>query len=155
MSKLFSSASATKIFACSTRHDTCARPAVPRHAHPRTRPSFVFQCKACVQMKHVWPLVSSAHASTATATASLYFLSALYCSALPPRCIFLHICLWPRRQWSCWQVLLQYLNLHLTHRGASWASGAAQAGQVVRIILRWRGVVEVRGGVRRLNQVLL
>ena len=54
-------------------------------------------------------LTSSAHASTATATASLYFLSAWYCSALPPRCIFLHICLWPRRQWSCWQVLLQYL----------------------------------------------
>ena len=40
---------------------------------------------------------------------TLYFLSAWYCSALPPRCIFLHICLWPRRQWSCWQVLLQYL----------------------------------------------
>ena len=58
---------------------------------------------------YVWPFVSSAHASTATATASLYFLSAWYCSALPPRCIFLHICLWPRRQWSCWQVLLQYL----------------------------------------------
>jgi hypothetical protein len=33
-------------------------------------------------------------------------------------------------------VALQYLSLHLTHRGASWASGAAQAGQVVRIILR-------------------
>ena len=49
-SKLFSSASATKIFACSAKHDTCAKPAVPRHAHPRTRPSFVFQCKACVQM---------------------------------------------------------------------------------------------------------
>ena len=26
---------------------------------------------------------------------------------------------------------------HLTHRGASWASGAAQAAQVVRIILRF------------------
>ncbi len=26
-------------------------------------------------MKHVWPFVSSAHASTASATASLYFLS--------------------------------------------------------------------------------
>ena len=49
-SKLFSSASATKIFACSARHDTCAKPAVPRHAHPRTRPSFVFQWRACVQM---------------------------------------------------------------------------------------------------------
>jgi hypothetical protein len=58
-------------------------------------------------------LVSSAHASAATATASLYFLSALYCSALPPRCIFLQICLWPRRQWSCWQVASQYLVLHL------------------------------------------
>ena len=89
---------------------------------------------------------SSAHASTASATASLYFLSAWYCSALPPRCIFLHICLWPRRQWSCWQVLLQYLVWHLTHRGASWASGAAQAAQVVRIIFVWRrGVSEFRG----------
>ena len=59
----------------------------------------------------------SAHASTATATASLYFLSALYCSALPPRCIFLHICLWPRRQWSCWHVELQYLNLRNARLG--------------------------------------
>mmetsp|Transcript_5418 Transcript_5418/g.16140 ORF Transcript_5418/g.16140 Transcript_5418/m.16140 type:complete len:155 (-) Transcript_5418:145-609(-) len=47
---LFSSASSIKIFACSARHDTCAKPAVPRHAHPRTRPSFVFQWRACVQM---------------------------------------------------------------------------------------------------------
>ena len=87
--------------------------------------------------------------STATATASLYFLSAWYCSALPPRCIFLHICLWPRRQWSCWQVLLQYLVLHLTQRGASWASGAAQAAHVVRIILRWReAFASLRGGCR-------
>ena len=31
----------------------------------------------------------------------------------------------------------QYLSLHLTHRGASWASGAAQAAQFVRIILRF------------------
>ena len=36
-------------------------------------------------------------------------------------------------------VELQYLSLQRTHRGASWASGAAQAAQVVRIILRWRG----------------
>ena len=91
--------------------------------------------------------LSSAHASTASATASLYFLSALYCSALPPRCIFLHICLWPRRQWSCWQVASQYLVLHLTHRGALWASGAAQAAQFVRIILRWRGVCRRSRGV--------
>ena len=39
-----------KIFACSAKHDTCAKPAVPRHEHPRTRPSFVFQWRACVQM---------------------------------------------------------------------------------------------------------
>ena len=31
----------------------------------------------------------------------------------------------------------QYLTLHLTHRGALWASGAAQAAQFVRIILRF------------------
>jgi len=29
---------------------------------------------------------------------------------------------------------LQYLVLHLTHRGASWASGAAQAAQFVMIV---------------------
>jgi hypothetical protein len=32
--------------------------------------------------------------------------------------------------------VLQYLTWHLTHRGAVWASGAAQAAHVVRIILR-------------------
>ena len=42
-----------------------------------------------------------------------------------------------RAQQAIWQVLLHYLNLHLTHRGALWASGAAQAGHVVRIILVW------------------
>ena len=41
---------------------------------------------------------------------------------------------------QCWQVASQYLVQHLTHRGALWASGAAQAAQFVRIILRWRGV---------------
>ena len=34
--------------------------------------------------------------------------------------------------------------VHVTHRGALWASGAAQAAQYVRIILRWRGVCSVR-----------
>ena len=33
------------------------------------------------------------------------------------------------------------------HRGAVWASGAAQAAQFVRIILRWRGAFGVCGGV--------
>ena len=42
-----------------------------------------------------------------------------------------------------WQVELQYLVWHRTHRGASWASGAAQAAQVVRIILLRRGVYGV------------
>ena len=69
------------------------RPAA--RAHPRTRPSFVFQCKACVQMKHVCPLVSSAHASAATDTASAYFLFALYCSAPPAFLIFLQSVSWP------------------------------------------------------------
>ena len=40
-------------------------------------------------MKHVCPLVSSAHFSAATATASEYFLFALYCSAPPVFFIFL------------------------------------------------------------------
>ena len=48
--KLFSTASATKIFACSARHDTWTKPSVVWHAHMRTSPSFVFECKACVQM---------------------------------------------------------------------------------------------------------
>ena len=43
--------------------------------------------------------------------------------------------------------LSQYLTLHLTHRGALWASGAAQAAQFVRIILVWRGACKfLRGG---------
>ena len=33
---------------------------------------------------------------------------------------------------------------HRTHRGALWASGAAQAAHVVRIILRWLDVCEGR-----------
>ena len=46
------------------------------------------------------------------------------------------------------KVELQYLVEHRTHRGASWASGAAQAAQFVRIILRWFGVfVSSRDGV--------
>ena len=40
---------------------------------------------------------------------------------------------------ACWQVASQYLVLQRTHRGALWASGAAQAAQVVRIILRFCG----------------
>ena len=63
--------------------------------------------------------------------------------------IFLQICLCPRRQWSCWHVELQYLVLHRTHRGASWASGAAQAAQVVRIILEGQTNVE---SARRKNR---
>ena len=42
------------------------------------------------------------------------------------------------------QVSSQYLVWHLIHRGALWASGAAQAAQFVRIILLWRGVCSVR-----------
>ena len=49
-----------------------------RHAHPRTRPSFVFQRTAS---RRCWPFLSSAHASTATATASCHFLSAGGCQA--------------------------------------------------------------------------
>ena len=61
--------------------------------------------------------------------------------------------MWPRRQWSCWHVELQYLNLHLTHRGALWASGAAQAAQFVRIILRFAvSYRALRGGLTRLGK---
>ena len=49
------------------------------------------------------------------------------------------------------RVALQYLNLHLTHRGASWASGAAQAAQFVRIILLWRGLVAAAACVSVIN----
>ena len=56
------------------------------------------------------------------------------------------------------QVALQYLVSHRTHRGASWASGAAQAAQFVRIILVWRrGVCELvaNGGSFFVASVLL
>ena len=46
----------------------------------------------------------------------------------------------PSANLALWQVLLQYLVWHLIHRGAVWASGAAQAAQFVRIILRRRGL---------------
>ena len=40
---------------------------------------------------------------------------------------------------ACYEgISMFFANLHLTHRGASWASGAAQAAQFVRIILVWR-----------------
>ena len=50
----------------------------------RTRPSFVFQWEGLRANIARLPLVSSAHFSSATATASLYFLLAWYCSAPPP-----------------------------------------------------------------------
>jgi hypothetical protein len=41
---------------------------------------------------------------------------------------------------------------HLTHRGAVWASGAAQAAHFVRIILRFCGeLLGLRGGFDRLK----
>jgi hypothetical protein len=42
-------------------------------------------------MKHVCPFVSSAHFATATATASVHFWFALYCSAPPARSFSAHI----------------------------------------------------------------
>ena len=46
-----------------------------------------FRCAKTLQRQTINYLIwdAAAHASTATATASLYFLSAWYCSALPPR----------------------------------------------------------------------
>jgi hypothetical protein len=57
--------------------------------------------------------------------------------------------IWTFEQERFYQVLLQYLNLHLTHRGASWARGAAQAGHVVRIIFGWREAPVSSRGVWR------
>ena len=52
-----------------------------------------------------------------------------------------------------WQVASQYLVQHLTHRGALWASGAAQAAQFVRIILRFAvSLLRLRGGLTRLEK---
>ena len=73
-----------------------------------------------------------AHSSTATATASLLFLSAWYCSAPPPRLMDRH------SSSGCWrrQAWLQYRVLHLTHFPSQfWSKGAAQTQQVVRIIV--------------------
>ena len=44
---------------------------------------------------------------------------------------------------------------HLIHRGAVWASGAAQAAQVVRIILRFCGELLGCGGLTRLGKPVL
>ena len=76
--------------------------------------------------------------------AAMYFLAGRLC---------------PLNEWRYLQVALQYLVSHRTHRGASWASGAAQAAQFVRIILVWRrGVCElvaVNGGSFFVASVLL
>ena len=82
--------------------------------------------------------------------ASLYFLSAWYCSAPPPRLIRRQSASCPPLSQCCrWQASLQYLVLHLLHLFLwSWASGAAQAAQFVRIIL-WRGVCVTSVAARR------
>ena len=68
--------------------DKCANPIVPRHAHPRTMPMPSIEL---LQMKHSapWGTPSAAQATTAASAASLNLLSAWYCSAPPPRAIFL------------------------------------------------------------------
>ena len=66
-----------------------------------------------------------------------------------------HSSMWPRRQWSCWQVESQYLTLHRTHRGASWASGAAQAAQFWMIILRFAVSYWACGSLTRLEKPVL
>ena len=59
-------------------------------------------------------------------------------SAPPPFFIFLHKSLCPpRSQCARWHASLQYLVLHLEHCFARRSSGAAQAAQFVRIILRF------------------
>ena len=93
-SKLFSSASATKIFACSARHDTCAKPAVPRHApaHEALLRLPMEGLRADVARLALRVLRARL---AATATASAYFLFALYCSAPPAFFIFLQSWSWP------------------------------------------------------------
>ena len=59
------------------------------HHTPKARVGVVEQCLGLNQVVEGGVggigIVSSAHASPASATASLYFLLAWYCSALPPR----------------------------------------------------------------------
>ena len=57
---------------------------------------------------------------------------------------------WMRRSVSLQMV--QYLNLQRTHRGALWASGAAQAAQVVRIILRFVVSIGLAAALTRLEK---
>ena len=46
----------------------------------------------------------------------------------------------------------EWILVSHTHRGASWASGAAQAAQFVRIILRFWVILGLRGGLTRLEK---
>ena len=79
-------------------------------------------------MKHVWPFVSSAHASTATATRLVFFV---FWGALPPRCIFLPL-LWFGASGRVGKSSHSSLTSNTTRRVVGqWA---AQAAQVVRII---------------------
>ena len=120
-----------------TRHVRKARRPAARHM--RTRPSFVFQRSAWVQMRQAsLALVRAVCLRTADAIAtpgihSLHY-TVLRCrrgvSSWTDTLVAAAPC-------ACWQVLLGVLGVHLTFRGASWASGAAQAAQFVRIILRF------------------
>ena len=76
--------------------------------------------------------------------ASLYFLSAFYCSALPPRCIFLpHICLWPA---AAVVVLASFVTVSRRASHASLkvhAGGAALVDRTLRRHLARSRVVRV------------
>ena len=87
-------------------------------------------------MWHVWPFVSSAHFSAATATASVYFLFALYCSAPPERFIFLQSWSWPPSFQCCtWHSGPQRRVLQRPHfLPNDKPSSVAQTAHCVRII---------------------
>ena len=121
---------------------TAAAAAVPFDAgNPVAQPSRVL-------LKHVW-FVSSATFSNASA--AVYFLSALYCSAVSSyilgtraacTLVMLASCItiWlvaRKINSACRSSRIKTLNILCDDDDAVWASGAAQAAQFVRIILRF------------------
>ena len=122
-----SSISPSPVTSPALQHDTCAIVDPARCARGRCRRLPV---QAWVHRGGKMAL----HVTTVGRREATASLCRRHCSALPPRCIF-YKCLWPRRLLVTWQEAEN--PFFLTHRGALWASGAAQAAQFVRIILRF------------------
>jgi len=132
--------------ACRVKQERCAAPMEPRHAQPRTRPSFV---PSDLQIKHISPAVSATHDLTAIACAMEHRRVAWCPSAPPLRKIFSQSFPWPARQCCRLQILSQYRVKHCAQFTPNLGSGAEQKEQVLRSRSILRGCESAGSGAIR------